>query len=61
MLHCIASAWSSTTRDTVGTAFNFLGGDPWYNVTVKNDTQYVSHEDYYMSKVTGGVDFRLEL
>ena len=48
----------STARDTVGTAFNFLGGDPWYNVTVKNDTQYVSHEDYYMSKVTGGVDFR---
>ena len=48
----------STARDTVGTAFNFLGGDPWYNVTVRNDTQYVSHEDYYVSKVTGGVDFR---
>ena len=48
----------STARDTVGTAFNFLGGDPWYNVTVRNDTQYVSHEDYYISKVTGGVDFR---
>ena len=26
----------STTRDTLGT--NFMGGDPWYNVTVKNDT-----------------------
>ena len=48
----------STARDTIGTAFNFLGGDPWYNVTVRNDTQYVSHEDYYISKVTGGVDFR---
>ena len=48
----------STARDTVGTAFNFLGGDPWYNVTVRNDTQYLSHEDYYISKVTGGVDFR---
>ena len=48
----------STARDTVGTAFNFLGGDPWYNITVRNDTQYVSHEDYYVSKVTGGVDFR---
>ncbi len=48
----------STARDTVATTFNFLGGDPWYNVTVKNDTQYVSHEDYYTSKVTGGVDFR---
>ena len=48
----------STARDTVATTFNFLGGDPWYNVTVKNDTQFVSHEDYYTSKVTGGVDFR---
>ena len=48
----------STARDTVATTLNFLGGDPWYNVTVKNDTQYVSHEDYYTSKVTGGVDFR---
>ena len=48
----------STARDTVATTFNFLGGDPWYNVTVKNDTQYVSHEDYYTSKITGGVDFR---
>ena len=48
----------STARDTVATTFNFLGGDPWYNITVKNDTQYVSHEDYYTSKVTGGVDFR---
>ena len=48
----------STARDTIATSFNFLGGDAWYNVTVRNDTQYLSNEDYYMSKVTGGVDFR---
>ena len=48
----------STARDTVATAANFLGGDAWYNITVKNDTHYVSHEDYYGSKVTGGIDFR---
>ena len=48
----------STARDTVGSAFNFFGGDAWYNVTVKNDTQYFSDIDYYTSKVTGGVDFR---
>tara|TARA_B100001063_G_C16719934_1_gene532934 strand:- start:463 stop:1251 length:789 start_codon:yes stop_codon:yes gene_type:complete len=48
----------STARDTVATATNFLGGDAWYNITVKNDTHYVSHEDYYGSKVTGGIDFR---
>tara|TARA_A100001011_G_scaffold381773_1_gene450725 strand:- start:58 stop:843 length:786 start_codon:yes stop_codon:yes gene_type:complete len=48
----------STARDTVATAVNFLGGDAWYNVTVRNDTQYFSDIDYYSSKVTNGVDFR---
>ena len=48
----------STARDTLSTAANFLGGDAWYNVTVRNDTQYFSDVDFYGSKVTGGVDFR---
>ena len=48
----------STARDTVATAANFLGGDTWYNVTVRNDTQYFSDIDYYSSKATSGVDFR---
>lgn len=52
------STWPSTARDSVATAFNFLGGDAWYNVTVRNDTQYFSDIDYYSSKVTAGVDFR---
>tara|TARA_Y100000591_G_C21808161_1_gene686217 strand:- start:61 stop:846 length:786 start_codon:yes stop_codon:yes gene_type:complete len=48
----------STARDTVASAVNFLGGDAWYNVTVKNDTQYFSEIDYYSSRITSGVDFR---
>ena len=48
----------STARDTVSLGANFLGGDAWYNVTVKNDTHYFSDIDYYSSKITGGVDFR---
>ena len=48
----------STTRDTIASAANFIGGDAWYNVTVRNDTQYFTDVDYYASKVTGGVDFR---
>ena len=48
----------STARDTVASVTNFLGGDAWYNVTVKNDTQYFRDIDYYSSKITGGVDFR---
>ena len=48
----------STARDTIASIANFTGGDAWYNVTVKNDTQYFSEIDYYSSKVTSGVDFR---
>ena len=48
----------STVRDTIGSAISLVGGDPWYNITVRNDTQYVSHSDYYMSKVTTGIDFK---
>ncbi len=48
----------STARDTVASAANFLGGDAWYNVTVRNDTHYFRDIDYYSSKVTSGVDFR---
>ena len=48
----------STARDALGSLGNYLGGDAWYNVTVKNDTQYFSDFDYYASKGAGGVDFR---
>tara|TARA_B100000963_G_C22439123_1_gene585723 strand:- start:76 stop:864 length:789 start_codon:yes stop_codon:yes gene_type:complete len=48
----------STARDTVASTLNFLGGDPWYNVTVKNDTQYFNDANYYTSKASEGVDFR---
>ena len=48
----------STARDTLGSTLNFLGGDPWYNVTVKNDTQYFNDANYYYSKGASGVDFR---
>ena len=48
----------STVRDTVGSFASFMGGDPWYNVTVKNDTQYFNESDYYVSRGTDGLDFR---
>ena len=48
----------STVRDTSGKLMSYLGGDPWYNITVKNDTQYVSDFDYYATVGTSGVDFR---
>ena len=48
----------STARDTVASLTNFVGGDAWYNVTVKNDTHYFRDVDYYVSKVSEGIDFR---
>ena len=48
----------STVRDTAGSIVNYMGGDAWYNITVKNDTRYVSDFDYYASVGTNGVDFR---
>ena len=48
----------STARDTVASLTNFVGGDAWYNVTVKNDTHYFRDMDYYTSKITEGINFR---
>ena len=48
----------STARDTVASVANFTGGDAWYNVTVRNETQHFSDFDYYTSKATAGIDFR---
>ena len=48
----------STVRDSIGSLVNVMGGDAWYNVTVANDTQYFNEADYYLSRITSGVDFR---
>ena len=48
----------STVRDTVGSFANLIGGDPWYNVAVANDTQYFSNFDYWASRAGTGIDFR---
>ena len=49
----------TTARDTIGMLSGTMGGgDPWYNVTVKNDTQYFTDFDYYASRATTGIDFR---
>ena len=49
----------STLRDTAGSFGGIFGGaDPWYNVTVKNDTHHFSDVDYYSSRAGTGIDFR---
>ena len=48
----------STVRDTIGNFANFSGGDPFYNITIKHDTQYFSEPDYYSTRATAALDFR---
>tara|TARA_B100000886_G_C20316216_1_gene446044 strand:- start:90 stop:890 length:801 start_codon:yes stop_codon:yes gene_type:complete len=48
----------TTVRDSLGSVVNLIGGDPWYNVTVLNNTQYFTDSDYYVSRLVSGVDFR---
>ncbi|MDA9650969.1 VacJ family lipoprotein [Candidatus Pelagibacter sp.] len=48
----------STVRDSVGSLASIMGGDPWYNVTVANDTHHFSDFDYWSTRVTTGIDFR---
>ena len=48
----------TTVRDSIGSLANFSGGDAWYNVTVRNNTQHFEDADYYISRLTAGVDFR---
>ncbi len=48
----------STLRDTTASLINYVGGDAWYNITVDEDTHYVSDFDYYASRGLSGVDFR---
>ncbi len=48
----------STVRDAAGSVATLVGGDAWYNVTVRNDTQHFEDAHYYTSKVMAGGDFR---
>ena len=48
----------STVRDTAGSFVNLMGGDAWYNVTVKNESQHLEDSDYYISRLSTGIDFR---
>ena len=48
----------STIRDSLGSIASIIGGDPCYNVTVKNDTQHFEERDYYYTRAGTGVDFR---
>ncbi len=48
----------SNLRDTAGSFVNVMGGDPWYNVSVHGNNEFLSQDIYMISKALSGVDFR---
>ena len=48
----------STIRDASASIVNIVGGDAWYNVTVKNNTEHFEDGDYVASRLMAGLDFR---
>ena len=48
----------STVRDTFGSFTNVLGGDPYYNLSVHGNNQYLDKEVYIATKTISGIDFR---
>lgn len=48
----------STVRDTSASLINIIGGDAWYNVTVKNNTEHFEDSDYIASRLMAGINFR---
>ena len=48
----------STVRDASASLVNFVGGNAWYNITVRNETEHFNDNDYLASRLGAGLDFR---
>jgi len=48
----------STIRDTAGSFANILGGDPYYNVSVNGNNEYLDGKLYAVTKTISAIDFR---
>lgn len=48
----------STVRDTAGMAINVMGGDPYYNLSVNGNNEYLDGQVYAASKILSAIDFR---
>jgi phospholipid-binding lipoprotein MlaA len=50
----------STIRDTAGSFANVLGGDPWYNMSLHGNNEFLGTGTYMTSKALSGINFRAE-
>ena len=48
----------STVRDATGSFVNALGGDPWYNVSVGANNEFLSNKVFVTSKAINGLNTR---
>ena len=48
----------STLRDTTGSFMNVLGGDPYYNVSMHGNNEFLNEGLYMTTKAIEGIDFR---
>ena len=48
----------STVRDTAGMFINIMGGDPYYNISVNGNNEYLDGKFYAATKIISGVEFR---
>ncbi len=48
----------STIRDTAGMFVNVMGGDPYYNISVNGNNEYLDGKLFAATKVLSGVEFR---
>jgi phospholipid-binding lipoprotein MlaA len=49
---------ASTIRDTAGSFINVMGGDPYYNIAVHGNNEYLDRSDYMLTKALNTIDFR---
>ena len=48
----------STIRDTLGSFANVMGGDPYYNLSVNGNNEYIDGKLYAATKTISAVEFR---
>ena len=48
----------STIRDTAGMFINVMGGDPYYNISVNGNNEYLDSQLFAVTKILSGVEFR---
>tara|TARA_B100001093_G_scaffold451015_1_gene458157 strand:- start:20 stop:811 length:792 start_codon:yes stop_codon:yes gene_type:complete len=48
----------STIRDTAGMFVNIMGGDPYYNISVNGNNEYLDGKFYATTKIISAVEFR---